>query len=176
MRFTHTMVDIAPDQVVALAEAELMKELPQDRIDRVRREEHLRFAELKRIRAIPEKDRTDAQRRVLEPEFFSISPIGHDHVEHDDFGLDQHHQFYYPTSTHHEPFASLFAKNPEAALRLVRDLAQSRHPRVVSGTRHQSEGYSDPGRNRVSMGHADILGRLERLLLVHRAATRPESS
>ena len=123
MRFTHTMVDIAPDQVVALAEAELMKELPQDRIDRVRREEHLRFAELKRIRAIPEKDRTDAQRRVLEPEFFSISPIGHDHVEHDDFGLDQHHQFYYPTSTHHEPFASLFAKNPEAALRLVRDLA-----------------------------------------------------
>ena len=120
MRFTHTMVDIAPDHVIALAEAELMEELPQDRIDRVRREEGAHFARLKRIRAIPEENRTDDQRRALEPEF---SPIGHDHVEHDDFGIDQHHRFYYPTSAHHEPFASLFAKNPEAALGLVRDLA-----------------------------------------------------
>ena len=122
MRFTHMMANIAPDQVVALAKAELMEELPQDRIDRVRREEHTRFAELERIRAIPEKDRTDAQRRVLKLGIF-FSSIGHDHVEHDDFGIDQHHQFYYPISAQHEPFASLFAKTPEAALGLVRDLA-----------------------------------------------------
>ena len=123
MHFTSTMVDIAPDHVVALAKAELMGELPQDRIDRVRREEDTRFAELERIRAIPEKDRTDAQRRALEPEFFSISSIRHDDVELDDIGINRSHQFYYPTSAQHEPFASLFAKNPEAALRLVRDLA-----------------------------------------------------
>ena len=122
MRFTHTMAGIAPDQVVALAKAELMEELPQDRIDRVRREERSRSAELERLRAIPEKDRTDAERRGLQFAPFS-SPLGRDHVEHDDFGIDQHHQFYYPTSAQHEPFASLFAKNPEAALRLVRDLA-----------------------------------------------------
>ena len=123
IRFTSTMVDIAPNLVVALAKAELMKELPQDRIDRVRREEQARRARLERIRSIPEQDRTDVQRRALEPEFFSISPIGYDHVERDNFGIDQHHQFYYPTSAQHEPFASLFVKNPEAALRLVRDLA-----------------------------------------------------
>ena len=158
MRLTSTMVDIAPDHVVALTKAELMKELPQDRIDRVRREEQARLARLERIRAIPEKDRTDVQRRALEPEFFSISPIGHDHVERDNFGIDQHHQFYYPTSAQHEPFASLFVKNPEAALRLVRDLANHGYPGVASGTRHQSEGYSDPGRDRVSVGRADILG------------------
>lgn len=123
MRFTHTMADIAPDQVVALTKAELMEELPQDRIDRVRREELTYFAELERIRAIPEKDRTDAQRRALNPEFFPVSSFGRDHVEHDDIGINRYHQFYYPTSAQHEPFASLFAKNPEAALRLVRDLA-----------------------------------------------------
>ena len=123
MSFTHAMADIAPGQVVALAKAELMEELPQDRIDRVEREERARLAWLERIRAIPEKDRTDAQRRALEPEFFPISSLGRDHVEHDDIGIDRHHQFYYPTSARYEPFASLFAKNPEAALGLVRDLA-----------------------------------------------------
>lgn len=123
IRFTHTMADIAPNHVVALAETELMKELPQDRINRVRQEEQARREQLERIRAIPEQDRTDDQRRVLESALLLISPIGRDHVEHDDFGIDQHHQFYYPTSAQHEPFASLFAKNPEAALRLVRDLA-----------------------------------------------------
>ena len=131
MRFTSTMVDIVPSHVVALAEAELMKELPQDRISRVRQEEYNRRAQLERIRAIPEKDRTDAQRRVLKSALLLISPIGRDHIKHDDFGLDQHHQFYYPTSAQHEPFASLFAKNPEAALRLVRDLAN-----------HATQGWS----------------------------------
>ena len=123
IRFTHTMADIAPDQVGALAKAELMEELPQDRIDRVRREERTRFAQLERIRAIPEQARTDAQRRALKPEFSPISLLGRDHVERDDIGINRYHQFYYPTSARHEPFAGLFAKNPEAALGLVRDLA-----------------------------------------------------
>ena len=123
MHFTSTMVDIAPDHVVALAEGELMKELPQDRIDRARREERAHFARLEHIRAIPEKDRTDAQQRALRPEFFPISPLGHDHVERDDIGIDRYHRFYSPASARHEPFVSLFAKKPDTALRLVRDLA-----------------------------------------------------
>ena len=172
MSFTHTMADIAPGQVVALAKAELMEELPQDRIDRVEREERARLAWLERIRAIPEKDRTDAQRRALKPEFFPISPLGRDHVERDDIGINRHHQFYYPTSARHEPFASLFAKNPEAALRTRAGPCQPSRPRVASGPRHQSEpdGHSDPGRDRVSLGDTDILGRLAHLQLVHRGA------
>ena len=118
--FTPMMANVAPSQVVALARAELMKELPQDKIDRVKREESDHFEWLKRIRAIPEKDLTENQRRALEHVHF---PIGIEHVDLDDIGIDRHHQFYYPTSALHEPFASLFTKNPEAALGLVRDLA-----------------------------------------------------
>ena len=118
--FTPIMADVAPDQVVALAKAELMKELPQDKIDRVEREESDHFEWLKRIRAIPEKDLTKDQRRALKHVHF---PIWTERVDLDDIGIDDHHRFYYPTSPLHEPFASLFAKNPEAALRLVRDLA-----------------------------------------------------
>ena len=118
--FTPMMANVAPDQVVALARAELMEELPQDRIERKEREERDHFEWLKRLRAIPEKDRTDDQRRALEHVHF---PIGIEGVDLDDIGIDRHHQFYYPTSALHEPFASLFKKNPEAALGLVRDLA-----------------------------------------------------
>ena len=37
--------------------------------------------------------------------------------------INRHHSYYHPPSDLHEPFASLFAKKPEAALALVRDLA-----------------------------------------------------
>ena len=118
--FTPIMANVAPDQVVALAKAELMEELPQDKIDRVEREGRDHFEWLEHVRAIPEKDRTDEQRRGLK---HVHSPILHERVGLDDIGIDDHHRFYYPTSPLHEPFASLFAKHPEAALRLVRDLA-----------------------------------------------------
>ncbi len=41
----------------------------------------------------------------------------------DEFGINRHHSYYHPPSALHEPFASLFEKKPEAALGLVRDLA-----------------------------------------------------
>ena len=114
--FTPMMADVAPDQVIALARAELIKELSQDRKERKERDY---FEWLKRIRSIPEKDLTEDQRRALKHVHF---PTRIERVDRDDIGIDRHHRFYYPTSALHEPFASLFTKNPEAALGLVRDL------------------------------------------------------
>jgi hypothetical protein len=54
MAFTPTMADVAPDAVVAVAETELMEELPQERFDRLGREERERREWLKKLRAIPE--------------------------------------------------------------------------------------------------------------------------
>ena len=136
--FTSTMADVAPDQVVALARAELMEELPQDRIKRKEQEERDRFEWLERIRAIPEKDRTENQRRALKHIHF---PIGIERVDLDDIGISRYHQFYHPASPLHEPFASLFAEKPEAALGLVRDLAN-----------HATKGWrqvNDINRNRM---------------------------
>ena len=137
--FTSTMANVAPNLVLALAKAELMEELPQERIARIRQEEHNRLQHLQRIRAIPEHDRTDGQRRALESAFF---PLGHGGVDLHETGIDEYHQSYFPTSALHEPFQGLFAKKPAGALRLVRDLANH----ATKGW-HQSHDF-----NREQMG------------------------
>ncbi len=119
MGFTPTMADVEPELVVAVAKAELMEELPQERIDREKREDREYVEFLKRLRAIPEEKRTEDQKRALQ---HIHMPIGHNQIDHDDIGIVQHHNYYFPASPIHEPFASLFAKKPEAALGLVRDL------------------------------------------------------
>ena len=119
--FTSVMANLAPDQLIALTKAELMEELPQDLIDRVKQEERDRLEWLNQIRAVPEQDRTDDQRRALECAHTHILS-GYESIDLDDIGINHHHHFYFPTSALHEPFAGLFEKNPEVALRLVRDL------------------------------------------------------
>ena len=120
MGFTQTMADVAPVAVVAVAKAELMEELPQERLNREEREQQEYAERLKRLRAIPEKDRTEEQKRALQHVFF---PAERSRIDLDNIGIDRHHRFYFPASPIHEPFASLFAKKPESALGLVRDLA-----------------------------------------------------
>jgi hypothetical protein len=120
MAFTPIMAEVAPEKVVAVAEAELMEELPQDRFDRLRRKEEKRREWLKELRAIPEADRTPQQRSALQNVHF---PMGSERYEIDDVGIDRNHNYYFPASALHEPFASLFSKAPESALRLVRNLS-----------------------------------------------------
>ena len=120
MEFTPTMADVAPAAVVAVAKAELTKELPQERIDREMRDEREYADWLRRIRAMPEEDRTEEEKRALQHVHF---PIGHDRIDVDDIGISRHHSYYFPASPVHEPFASLFAKKREFALGLIRDLA-----------------------------------------------------
>jgi hypothetical protein len=120
MAFTPIMADVCPELVAAVAKAELMKELPQDRLDREWRERREQAKYLASLRAIPEEDRTDDQRRALEHTYF---PIGYDRIDLDDVGIDAHHNYYFPPSALHEPFATLFVRKPEAALELVRELA-----------------------------------------------------
>ena len=119
IRFTPLMAGVAPDQVIALAKAEMMTELPQERIDREQRDRHVHKEQMKRIQAIPEKDRTEEQRRALNPLFFEV---GHRGVDLEDVGI-QDTLGYHPTNPLQEPFAGLFANDAESALRLVRDLA-----------------------------------------------------
>lgn len=122
MGFTPAMADVAPEIVVAVAKAELMEELPQERIDREAREEEEYFEWLDRLRAIPEEERTEEQERALHQHVHL--PMGRGQIDHDDIGIGivKQHNYYFPSSPIHEPFASLFAKKPDAALGLVRDL------------------------------------------------------
>ena len=143
MAFTPIMAEVAPTNVVALAKAELMEELPQSRFDRFRREAEERRARLEQIRAIPEADRTPHQRRALE---FVHFPASMDRYDLDDVGIQRHNNFYFPASALHEPFASLFAKAPESALQLVHDLSNHTTTgwRQIHGLNHHEMGTPLP--------------------------------
>ena len=162
MGCTSTMADVSPEAVVAVSKAELMEELPQDRYDREKRG-HREYAErLKRIRAIPENERTEDQKRTLQHMY---SPIGSNSYDLEDVGIDRHLNYYYPPSALHEPFASLFAKKPEAALSLVRDLANHAtkgwHQVQLLNRKHM--GTPPPCHRRIFVGQAAVLGRLARI-------------
>lgn len=58
--------------------------------------------------------------------------MGRDSHDLDDVGLSRHENYYFPASALHEPFATLFAKRPDIARALVRDLANH----ATMGWRH----------------------------------------
>ena len=106
--------------LVALAKAELLEELPKDRRTRLDREREEYFESLGRIRTEPEEKRTSGERRRLR--YVSLPP-SYQELDRDDIGINRYHKYYFPQSPLHEPFASLFSKRPQAALALVRDMA-----------------------------------------------------
>lgn len=117
MAFTTIMAEVDADLVVDVTKAELIEELPKDRSDRLRREQDARYEQIKRVRAIPKDQRSKLDEMTLNSAFIPESSF-----DLDDVGIDRYHNYYRPASARHEPFASLFAKAPSAALRLVRDL------------------------------------------------------
>ena len=118
--FTSIVAGVASDLIVSLGKAEVMTELPQDRTRREDREERERWEQWHRVLAIPDADRTSEQRREAEHMPFVR---GVERASLDDVGVAKFHAFYYPPSYMREPFRGLFANDQEAALGLVRDLA-----------------------------------------------------
>lgn len=121
MTFSPTMVDVSPEAIVAVAKAQIMVELPQDRVERKKREEDKYLDQLRRVREIPEKDRTETQRKFLGSSHFHH--IGTDRYDLDDIGICRHDQYYFPASALHEPYATLLVKRPDVGIALIRDLA-----------------------------------------------------
>ena len=118
--FSPIMAQVDPDLVADFAEAELLVEMPEDRLLRERKEHEEHYKRLEELQAIPEEKRTRNQNLALRSTF---RPIGTDRYDLDDIGIERHNNFYFPTSAVHEPFESLLANKPDVALRLVRNLA-----------------------------------------------------
>ncbi|WP_321341593.1 AAA family ATPase [uncultured Cohaesibacter sp.] len=119
--FSPTIVEVSPESIIAVAKAQIMEELPQDRAERKEREHDEYLERLRRVREIPEEDRTEAQRKFLDSTHFHA--IGMDRYDLDDVGISRHDNYYFPGSALHEPFVTLFAKRPDLGRALVRDLA-----------------------------------------------------
>ncbi|WP_419689431.1 hypothetical protein ACN22W_22250 [Burkholderia theae] len=120
MALAPAMVDVSPDRLAAVARAEILEELPQDKVDRRRQRDQARSERVRQIREKPESERSEEETRLIQ-RFHPL--IGGGSELDDDIGIDRHHSYYYPVSALHEPFASLFSKKPEVALQLVRDIA-----------------------------------------------------
>jgi hypothetical protein len=117
--FTPIMAEVAPEAVEKVVEAKLLKELPQDTYDRLRREEAERAKWREEVRAIPKEKRTRQQNLALSSLSF---PTSRSDFNFDQIGLDDHNHYFHPPSALHEPFASLLAKSPKVGLRLITKL------------------------------------------------------
>ncbi|NKA92043.1 hypothetical protein GO283_00587 [Ralstonia solanacearum] len=120
MALARFMVEVSPERLAAVTKAEILEELPQDKVDRERARERERSERLRRIREKPENERTEGEKKALQHFHLPISSSG---SIDDDIGIDRHHSYYYPVSALQEPFASLFSERPNVALQLVRDVA-----------------------------------------------------
>jgi hypothetical protein len=139
MALAWIMAEVSPDRLTAVTKAELQQELPQDHIDRENREQLERVARIQRIRDKPQSERADSERWTLEHPHFHIRH-SYEGYGREEIGIPRHHNFYYPVSAAHEPFASLFARKPEVALELVRDLSNhgtTGWRQIANITRHQ---------------------------------------
>ena len=120
MVFAGMLADVSPQALVAVTEAELLRELPGDLVEREERERGEYLRRLADIRAIPEDERNAEQRRALDSTFFEL---GVRQPDSDDVAIHPYHPYYFPPSPAHEPFASLFRKESAAGVRLVHSLA-----------------------------------------------------
>lgn len=159
MAFTPTMAHISPEAVAAVTKAELIEELPQDRVDREKREYRSRLNRLKKLRAKPEAELTELERRSLES---APSVLFHEpsRMDFNDIGIDRHNDYYNPPSALHEPFASLFQQKPQVALQLVHDLANHavRGWRQVQSLDRRTRGTPIPARVQFPWGQQEFWG------------------
>jgi len=120
--FSATLARTHPEQLAALAEAQFLKELPEDRQNRLRREEQEHTEKMKRIRAKPESELTQLEQLQL-----GSAPIlglhsDFSHWDWDNLSINDSRGTYFPASPLREPFHSLYQHSADTALRLTRRL------------------------------------------------------
>ena len=164
MAFASTAAEVCPEALAAVTKAEVMEELPGDRVERRRREQDAFFGYLRRIREKPEDERTPEEQRVISHPHL---PVGEDRVHRDDIGIKRFEPYYSPASALHQPYAALFNEAPEIGVALVRDLANHAVAgwRPVRGTARGGDANSCS--SGLPLGRASLLGRHRTVRLVH---------
>jgi hypothetical protein len=120
MGFSPILAQVCPDRLARLVLAEVIESLPKEELEEERRARDGGNARRAAIRAKPEVERTEQEKRMLSGLFMSLGMKTYDF---DDTGIDRMHGFFYPPSPAHEPFASLFQFAPDVARALVRTLS-----------------------------------------------------
>lgn len=117
--FGPILAETCPGALAEMTRRELSEALPQDKIDRERREREARYVRLKKIRDKSEKERTPEEQRSL---LSGFSLLGSKEYTFDDIGIHQHHNAFFPSTPLDQPFAALLDKASDEGVKLVRDL------------------------------------------------------
>ncbi|WP_156942167.1 hypothetical protein [Hyphomonas adhaerens] len=118
--FSPILVETCPDAIADMVRRALMEELPQQKIDRERRESETHYAHLRAIREKPEGERTEHEKKILS---FPRSIESSREYDFDDIGIEKHHRAFFPSTPLDQPFAALLEKAPEKGLKLICDLS-----------------------------------------------------
>ncbi|MCB1469116.1 MAG: hypothetical protein KDK08_18690 [Rhizobiaceae bacterium] len=120
--FSATLALTHPQELAAFAETQLIKELPENKQNRLRRETQEHAKERERLRAKPESELTQLEQRMLDssPSLGLIGSVSRWDWDH--LAIDDSRGTYFPASPLREPFRSLFQHSAETALRLTRRL------------------------------------------------------
>ena len=120
--FSPTLAISMPDKLSELALAYVIDELPIERQERKIKERQERLDKIALIKAKPETERSEKEKRFLIPHFH---PIGVDY-EYDrltnDIGF-RDNGTYHPNAPLWEPFKSLLEKNPKTGIALIKGLS-----------------------------------------------------
>ena len=119
--FSPMLAQSHPTLLVELTLKHLIEELPDDRVAREKSELEAAAEWRAQIRAKPENERTENEKRVLSGGF---PFFGHDFSYHDwnALSINQVSRGFFPASPLREPFYSLFQSSPKEGLRLLREL------------------------------------------------------
>ncbi len=118
--FSPILAQISPDKLAQLVLAEVIEPLPSEELEKERRSRDQGNAHRAAIRAKPQAERTEHEKRILRGLFMSLGMKTYDF---NDTGIDRMHGSFYPPSPAHEPFASLFQYAPDVARAVVRTLS-----------------------------------------------------
>lgn len=121
LRFSPILASIHPQLLVDFTFKHLRRELPDEQVERERRERERNAAARKRLLAKPEAERTRQEQAFLNSGF---GYLGHSFGYHDwdHLSLDDGFQSFWPPSPLREPFHSLFRASPAHALSLFNAL------------------------------------------------------
>ena len=119
MGFAPILAEVCPRKLAQLVLAEVIEPLPKEELEAELQSRERDFTRRAAIRAKPEAERTERERKALSGMFMSLGMKTYDFI---DTGIKNSDGFY-PPSPAHEPFSSLFRHAPDVARELVRALS-----------------------------------------------------
>lgn len=125
IEWSSILAETHSTELTEITLADLLKELPADKVSRERREQDAKLDRIRAVREKPESERSEAEQRMVDhPSMFISLGSGYSTThEWTRLATGRDDSIYFPASPLRQPFQALFEKAPDEALRLIRELS-----------------------------------------------------